>query len=961
MYIFAKFFFSNFYKFKLSVRFSYFVVLSAISICLAKNAFSQTSRIEGVINSYARVSEIQTNQKTLRLADQSEQIFFDGDTVLIIQMTGVSQDGTSVNGAGRYEFNIIDGILGSDVTLTSPVAFDYNTGEIVQLVRVPSYKNAEIVGELTCLQWDRQNGTGGVLALMVDDVLTFNANIDVSGKGFRGAQASEGAFPRGLDLFVQFFASYSVLAASQFGEAGNKGEGAATLSHFNPSNSTIPENIRGWWCVANGGGGGVGQWSGGGGGANGGAGGAGGNQRLGSLGFHESRANNGTQIPYLPNNQLILNNQLIFMGGGGGAGTIINVSEGVGTPGGNGGGVVIIVANRLEFTPNTGIYARGQSVAGEARRAGAGGGGGGGSVLLAVNHYDDNNIIVDIRGGNGGDVNVEEDCRAAGARISSQGFGGGGGGGALLTSRNTNFLNNPSRFIFQNTGNNGKFVNMPTQGSGDCVYPSLFNISGGNGISLTEFRVHLNGFFHNYIFTPDTTVCHLDNETGTTVIRASTPKRENATFQWQWSTTGVGGWTDILDATSSNLSYNFTEEIYIRRVVTAEGVDDTSLPIKISVYEPIVNKIVQLDVSPEFCGATRMEIIEMGIAEIDPLSGGGGFIPEDYTVTWLMSVGTVGTWTEIDANGNEILLLDPDNITQYRFRRRVESIKGCVSEKGEIGNITVLPSIKNNIITVQNTLLCEGESVIMATEDASGGNNVINYQWKRHRIGNDVWENINYDQISVVENITGYVENIYRRDASSGACSSESETVMVRFYEKPQESSILTDSKTLNFLFTYNLEASPPSVGSGLWASDNEYLKFDPDNEPDTKVEDLVLGDNTIYWTVSNGVCVTDTASITLNVADVRIPGGFSPNGDGLNDCFRIGGGENATSVKVTIYDRYNSVVYENDKFVDSADLIDCIWQGDTTSGRELPSGTYFYQIILNGNKFYRGYVVLKR
>ncbi|MDR2036782.1 MAG: gliding motility-associated C-terminal domain-containing protein [Bacteroidales bacterium] len=114
-------------------------------------------------------------------------------------------------------------------------------------------------------------------------------------------------------------------------------------------------------------------------------------------------------------------------------------------------------------------------------------------------------------------------------------------------------------------------------------------------------------------------------------------------------------------------------------------------------------------------------------------------------------------------------------------------------------------------------------------------------------------------------------------------------------------------------------------------------------------------------WTVSNGACPSVSDEVTIEVLDVEVPSGFSPNGDNINDCFGVRGAENAESSELIIFNRYNKVVYKTNTVDTQKYWYPCLWDGRNSSGKELPSDTYYYQLTLNGDKVYKGYVILKR
>ena len=73
----------------------------------------------------------------------------------------------------------------------------------------------------------------------------------------------------------------------------------------------------------------------------------------------------------------------------------------------------------------------------------------------------------------------------------------------------------------------------------------------------------------------------------------------------------------------------------------------------------------------------------------------------------------------------------------------------------------------------------------------------------------------------------------------------------------------------------------------------------------------------------------------------LKIPSGFTPNNDGVNDYFALDVSINPCfdTFKVLIYDRWGLQVYETEDPLFK-------WYGiDMNSGKELNDGTYFYII----------------
>ena len=106
--------------------------------------------------------------------------------------------------------------------------------------------------------------------------------------------------------------------------------------------------------------------------------------------------------------------------------------------------------------------------------------------------------------------------------------------------------------------------------------------------------------------------------------------------------------------------------------------------------------------------------------------------------------------------------------------------------------------------------------------------------------------------------------------------------------------------------------------------------------------------------------------NVTIDLCEISVPQGISPNNDGINDFFVIDNILAYPETEITIFNRWGAKVYENNNYQNE-------WSGQSQNvmnigGDQLPEGTYYYQIVLGGfdntpdkGKLYTGYVYLKR
>lgn len=105
--------------------------------------------------------------------------------------------------------------------------------------------------------------------------------------------------------------------------------------------------------------------------------------------------------------------------------------------------------------------------------------------------------------------------------------------------------------------------------------------------------------------------------------------------------------------------------------------------------------------------------------------------------------------------------------------------------------------------------------------------------------------------------------------------------------------------------------------------------------------------------TDAHGHSATDTLLVESSSAACEIiaHNAFTPNGDGINDMFYIEHIDNFPDNKVTVFNRWGNVVYEERSYNNSG----VAWRGES-----LAAGTYFFIIEYAGKKL-KGWVELMR
>lgn len=127
----------------------------------------------------------------------------------------------------------------------------------------------------------------------------------------------------------------------------------------------------------------------------------------------------------------------------------------------------------------------------------------------------------------------------------------------------------------------------------------------------------------------------------------------------------------------------------------------------------------------------------------------------------------------------------------------------------------------------------------------------------------------------------------------------------------------------------------------------------------------FIGADSVRYRVCDTGVpslCDEGVVFIEVAPAPFKIYNGLSPNGDNLNDYWRIDGIEAYPNNRVRVFDRFNNLIFETTGYNNDNNS----WRGQANhsmmNGSNMSEGTYFYSVDLgDGSELYSGYVVLKK
>lgn len=374
----------------------------------------------------------------------------------------------------------------------------------------------------------------------------------------------------------------------------------------------------------------------------------------------------------------------------------------------------------------------------------------------------------------------------------------------------------------------------------------------------------------------------------------------NPAYQWQVSTDGGTTWTDISGATSTTyVRAPTTAGTYLYRMSAAAATNIGSSGCRVS-----SNTItIQVDDSPDPQAGSNNPGCEGDTLELTATAFSGATYswtgPNGFTSS---SQNPVINGVTTANNGDYIVTLTTAVGCSNKDTTSIDVNPAPVADAGE------------------DQQICEGATV---TLEGSGGST---YLWTPSATLTDA--------TSATTNASPTDTTSYVLTVSNGTCHAY-DTVTVNVLKLPTANAG-PDQRIF--------EGESAQLAGTAGGTDVSYAWTPVYNITDATILHPVVTpteDTTYTLTVTSQVgCGEATDDVFIRVyKTIVIPNAFSPNGDGINDTWKIEKLETYPTADVNVFNRYGQLVFHSTGYGKT-------WDG-TYNGQPLPVGTYYYTIDL--------------
>lgn len=391
----------------------------------------------------------------------------------------------------------------------------------------------------------------------------------------------------------------------------------------------------------------------------------------------------------------------------------------------------------------------------------------------------------------------------------------------------------------------------------------------------------------------------------------------NPAQQWQMSKDSGKTWTDITDENNSSLTVKITAAIpaqeYLYRLSVAEqnNISSTSCRVVSNVLAIIVNA------KPE-------AVIKVN----EPVCEGNDLIlttSEGVKYAWKGPANFAST-----AASPVIKNISQKNEGTYSVT--ITTAVGCITNASINLDINAAPKA-----TVSSAVsICEGAS----TQLQSGGG--VSYTWSPPT---------GLSNPSIANPIASPTDStVYTVKVTDNIGCTDTTSVAVNVLRKPVADA--GPDKSMISGNSVQLEGSADGSGVTFFWTPNSFI----DNYQ--SLTPFVSPPTDVTYTLkvqSNNGCGTAEDKVFVRVyQEVTVPNAFSPNGDGINDVWKIDAIETYPNADIVVFNRYGQAVTKRKGSAKP-------WDG-TYQEKPLPVGTYYYVIDLKeGQGKLTGWVMILR
>ena len=459
-----------------------------------------------------------------------------------------------------------------------------------------------------------------------------------------------------------------------------------------------------------------------------------------------------------------------------------------------------------------------------------------------------------------------------------------GGTPAGLTSTTAASGGNGTTYTYQwqSSTDNITFANIATAGTGTTYAPGALTQTTYYRRNVTSGTVCPTVYSDTVTITvtpaltagavgADQTICSGTTPATLTETTAATGGTGTYTYQWQSSTNGTTGWTNIASATAATFTPpSLTATIYYRRVVSSTPcTGQNSNVVAITVLPGLIPGAITA--SQSICYNTTPTALSSTTAA----SGGTG----TYAYSWESSPdGT--TWTPIA--GQSGLTYTPSALTAtIQYRRVVVSGTGtCNTANTNPVIITVYADLTVGAIGTDQPI-CENATPAALTNATAptGGTGTYTYVWERSTNGGANWSTITGASSATYAPSALTTTTMYRRTVTSGSCGSLTTTpVTITVTPNVPVSVSINDPGATCAGAAMSFTATPTNPGAAptyQWYVNNTAV---PGATSTTFNSSTLTNNNQVKVVLTSSITCTTGSPATSNVVTVQVLSNVTPS-----------------------------------------------------------------------------------